>query len=97
MSLGSQFTLRSAVAGLCVGTVICAANVYFGLQTGWISIMSMPASLMGFGIFRTLRHHLRFPFTPAENVFLQSVACGMAVMPLGCGLVGLVSNYLPEI
>ncbi|PHH61587.1 hypothetical protein CDD81_8168 [Ophiocordyceps australis] len=85
-----HFTVRSVLAGLAVGTVICAANVYFGLQTGWVSIMSMPASLMGFGLFRLLRAHLRFPFSPVENVLLQSVACGMAIMPLGCGLVGVM-------
>lgn len=88
---GRHFTVRSVAAGLGVGTVICAANVYFGLQTGWVSIMSMPASLMGFGIFQLLRRHLQFPFTPVENVLLQSVACGMAIMPLGCGFVGVVS------
>lgn len=65
--------------------------MYFGLQTGWVSIMSMPASLMGFGIFKLLSPHLRFPFSPVENVLLQSVACGMAIMPLGCGFVGVVS------
>lgn len=91
---GRSFTLRSVVAGLTVGTVICAANVYFGLQTGWVSIMSMPASLMGFGIFRALRPHLSFPFSPVENVLLQSVAGGMAIMPLGCGFVGVVGFHL---
>ncbi|KAH7146568.1 OPT oligopeptide transporter protein-domain-containing protein [Dactylonectria macrodidyma] len=70
--------------------------MYFGLQTGWVSIMSMPASLMGFGIFKLLSPHLRFPFSPVENVLLQSVACGMAIMPLGCGFVGVIPalNYL---
>lgn len=53
--------------------------------------MSMPASLMGYGIFRILQPHLRFPFEPVENVLVQSVACGMAIMPLGCGFVGVVS------
>lgn len=89
---GRSFTVRGVAAGLAVGTVICAANVYFGLQTGWVSIMSMPASLMGFGIFKLLSRHLSFPFTPVENVLVQSVACGMAIMPLGCGLVGVVSS-----
>ncbi|RCI14475.1 hypothetical protein L249_5972 [Ophiocordyceps polyrhachis-furcata BCC 54312] len=91
-----HFTVRSVSAGLTVGAVICAANIYFGLQTGWVSIMSMPASLMGFGIFQLLRPHLRFPFTPVENVLLQSVACGVGIMPLGCGFVGVIPamNYL---
>ncbi|ODA77201.1 hypothetical protein RJ55_06828 [Drechmeria coniospora] len=90
LPLGRHFALRSVAVGLGVGTVICAANVYFGLQTGWVSIMSMPASLMGFGVFNLLRRHLQFPFTPVENVLLQSVACGMAIMPLGCGFVGVI-------
>jgi hypothetical protein len=47
---------------------------------------------MGFGIFRLLAPHLRFPFSPVENVLLQSVACGMAIMPLGCGFVGVVCH-----
>ncbi|KAH7320315.1 OPT oligopeptide transporter protein-domain-containing protein [Stachybotrys elegans] len=87
---GHSFTIRGVAAGLAVGTVICSANVYFGLQTGWVSIMSMPASLMGFGVFRLLRPYLQFPFSPVENVLVQSVACGMAIMPLGCGLVGVI-------
>ena len=91
---GKSFTVRGVAAGLAVGTIICAANVYFGLQTGWVSIMSMPASLMGYGIFRMLAPHLRFPFSPVENVLVQSVACGMAIMPLGCGFVGVVSLTL---
>lgn len=89
---GRSFTVRGVVVGLLVGTVICFSNMYFGLQTGWVSIMSMPASLMGFGIFKLLAPHLRFPFSPVENVLLQSVACGMAIMPLGCGLVGVVRH-----
>ncbi|KAM3446064.1 hypothetical protein MY3296_010028 [Beauveria thailandica] len=87
---GQNFTIRAVAAGLAIGTVICAANVYFGLQTGWVSIMSMPASLMGFGIFRLLKSHIELPFSPVENVFVQSVACGMAIMPLGCGFVGVI-------
>lgn len=88
---GRHFTLRGVAVGLLVGLVICFSNMYFGLQTGWVSMMTMPASLLGFGIFRTLAPHLRFPFSPVENVLVQSVAGGMAIMPLGCGFVGVVS------
>ncbi|KAM0486751.1 hypothetical protein ACHAPX_000014 [Trichoderma viride] len=93
---GRSFTVRGVAAGLGVGTVICSANMYFGLQTGWVSIMSMPSSLMGFAIFQLLKPHLQFPFTPVENVLVQSVAGGMAIMPLGCGFVGVIPamNYL---
>ncbi|ROW16925.1 hypothetical protein VPNG_01308 [Cytospora leucostoma] len=93
---GRSFTLRGIAAGLLVGLVICFSNMYFGLQTGWVSTMTMPASLMGFGIFKTLSRHLQFPFSPVENVLVQTVAGSMAIMPLGCGFVGVLPamNYL---
>lgn len=93
---GRSFTFRGVAAGLLVGLVICFSNMYFGLQTGWVSMMTMPASLMGFGIFKTLSRHLQFPFSPVENVLVQTVAGSMAIMPLGCGFVGVLPamNFL---
>lgn len=88
---GRHFTFRGVAVGLLVGLVICFSNMYFGLQTGWVSMMTMPSSLLGFGIFRMLSRHLSYPFSPVENVLVQSVAGGMAIMPLGCGFVGVVS------
>ncbi|KAF9869322.1 OPT oligopeptide transporter [Colletotrichum karsti] len=93
---GRSFTIRGVLVGLLVGLVICFSNMYFGLQTGWVSTMTMPASLMGFGIFKALARHLKFPFSPVENVLVQTVAGSMAIMPLGCGFVGVIPamNYL---
>ncbi|KAK4197573.1 putative oligopeptide transporter [Triangularia verruculosa] len=88
---GAHFTFRALAVGLCVGLIICFSNMYFGLQTGWVSTMSMPASLLGFGIFRLLKDRLGdLPFSPVENVLVQTVAGSMAIMPLGCGFVGVV-------
>lgn len=63
---------------------------------GWISSMSMPSSLIGFAFFKTLSKHLDIPFTPVENVLVQTVAGSMGTMPLGCGFVGVMPalNYL---
>ncbi|KAF3766005.1 hypothetical protein M406DRAFT_97427 [Cryphonectria parasitica EP155] len=93
---GRSFTIRGVLAGLAVGLIICFSNMYFGLQTGWVSMMTMPSSLMGFGLFKTLSRHLKFPFSPVENVLVQTVAGSMAIMPLGCGFVGVLPamNYL---
>jgi len=91
---GESFTFRGVVVGLAVGLIICFSNMYFGLQTGWVSIMTMPSSLLGFGIFQSVKKYLRFPFSPVENVLVQTVAGSMAIMPLGCGFVGVVSIYL---
>lgn len=33
----TMFTFRGVVVGLVVGSVVCFSNMYFGLQTGWVS------------------------------------------------------------
>ncbi|KUJ23027.1 oligopeptide transporter-like protein [Mollisia scopiformis] len=95
-SEGQNFTIRGILVGLFVGLVICFSNMYFGLQTGWVSSMSMPSSLIGFAFFKTLSKHLDLPFTPVENVLVQTVAGSMGTMPLGCGFVGVMPalNYM---
>ncbi|KAF1992156.1 OPT superfamily oligopeptide transporter [Aulographum hederae CBS 113979] len=97
-----NFTIRGVVVGLLLGVVICFSNMYFGLQTGWVSSLSMPSALMGFAIFKGIgqsgflktvlsggRGRWR-EFTPVENVLVQSVAGSVGTMPLGCGFVGVV-------
>ncbi|KAK2801530.1 hypothetical protein FQN51_005237 [Onygenales sp. PD_10] len=85
-----SFTSRSLLVGLAIGTLMAFSNTYFGLQTGWVSTMAMPSSLIGFAVFRALSRHLSFPFTPVENVLIQTVAGAVGTMPLGCGFVGVV-------
>ena len=50
--------------------------------------MSMPSSLIGFAIFKGLGRRLRFPFSPVENVLVQTVAVAVGSMPLSAGFVG---------
>lgn len=84
--------------GLAIGLVLACTNISMGLQSGWVSIMTMPASLMGFGFFKLISKHLRLPFSPVENVLVQTVAGSMGIMPLGCGLVGVVCpEFFPMI
>ncbi|KAI9591589.1 OPT oligopeptide transporter protein-domain-containing protein [Syncephalis fuscata] len=64
--------------------------MYFGLQTGWISMMSLQSSLLGFAIFKPLNRYLRVPFGPIENVLLQTTAVATATMPLAGGFVGII-------
>jgi OPT family oligopeptide transporter len=91
-----NFTLRGLLVGLLIGTVVCFSNMYFGLQTGWVSSMAMPSALLGFSYFKMVSRYISFPFTPIENVFVQSVAGSVGTMPLGCGFVGVLPalNYL---
>ncbi|KAF1845405.1 OPT superfamily oligopeptide transporter [Cucurbitaria berberidis CBS 394.84] len=91
-----NFTLRGVLAGLAIGVLICFSNMYFGLQTGWVSSMAMPSALIGFAYFKVVARTLKIPFTPVENVLVQSVAGSVGTMPLGCGFVGVIPalNYL---
>lgn len=85
-----SFTPRSLAVGLIIGALITFSNTYFGLQTGWISTMAMPSALIGFSVFKVLTKYLSFPFTPIENVLIQTVAGAVGTMPLGCGFVGVI-------
>ncbi|KAE8143324.1 OPT oligopeptide transporter protein-domain-containing protein [Aspergillus pseudotamarii] len=85
-----SFTPRSLLVGLIIGALITFSNTYFGLQTGWISTMAMPSALIGFSVFKVLSKHLSYPFTPIENVLIQTVAGAVGTMPLGCGFVGVI-------
>ncbi|KAG0294358.1 hypothetical protein BGZ96_001353 [Linnemannia gamsii] len=85
-----QFTWRSVGVGIGIGTLLCFTNMYFGLQTGWISMMSLQSSLLGFAIFRVAKPFLTTPFGPAENIVLQSIAVATGTMPLAAGFVGII-------
>lgn len=85
-----NFTLRGVLVGLAIGIIICFSNTYFGLQTGWVSGMAMPSALLGFAYFKAVRRLLAFPFSPVENVLVQSVAGAVGTMPLGCGFVAVI-------
>ncbi|OGM48536.1 oligopeptide transporter [Aspergillus bombycis] len=85
-----SFTPRSLLVGLIIGALITFSNTYFGLQTGWISTMAMPSALIGFSVFKVFSKHLSYPFTPIENVLIQTVAGAVGTMPLGCGFVGVI-------
>ena len=87
---GQNFTLRGVAVGLAIGIIICFSNTYFGLQTGWVSGMAMPAALIGFGFFKAVARCISYPFTPVENVLVQTVAGALGTMPLGCGFVGVM-------
>jgi uncharacterized oligopeptide transporter (OPT) family protein len=87
---GQHLTARGVGVGLAIGTLACFSNSYFGLQTGWISMMNLPLSLLGFAVFKAMNNHLSYPFSPVENVLVQTVAVAVGTMPLAAGLVGII-------
>ena len=93
---GQHFTIRGVLVGLGIGALMAMSNMYFGLQSGWVGGGSMPSALLGFGFFKTIARCTDLPFTPVENVLVQTVAQSLGTMPLGCGFVGVLPalNYL---
>jgi OPT family oligopeptide transporter len=87
-----QVTLRGTLVGLGIGTLILLSNFQFGLQTGWVSMMSLPAALLAYSVFKVVDSyfHLNSPFTPQENVYVQSVAVAVATGPLAYGFIGII-------
>lgn len=95
-----DFTIRAVLAGLLIGCLLAFTNLYLGLQSGWISIMSLQSSLLGFALFRIIPRHMNLagrqfvlmssPFTPQENVLVQTTAAAVGVMPLSAGLIGVI-------
>lgn len=83
-----QVTWRATAAGLVVGTVVLISNFQFGLQTGWVSMMSLPSALLGYICFRVTPWGKSF--SDVENVYVQSVSVAVGTGPLAYGLVGIV-------
>ena len=83
-----QLTLRATLVGLLIGSALCFTNMYFGLQTGWVTMGSIQSSLIGFAICSGFRGG--GTFGPLENVALQTVAVATATMPLAAGFVGVI-------
>ena len=57
-------------------------------------MMSLQSALVGYAIFKILPPLLpslvSHPFTPQENVILQTTAVATGTMPLAAGLVGII-------
>ncbi|GAA5830912.1 hypothetical protein JCM5353_002648 [Sporobolomyces roseus] len=88
-----EFTLRAVLCGLIIGTLTCCTNMSLGLQSGWVSMMSLQATLLGFGIFKVLPRIPWFskrPLSIHENIVLQTTAVATGTLPLAAGFVGVV-------
>ncbi|PLW53576.1 hypothetical protein PCANC_06688 [Puccinia coronata f. sp. avenae] len=86
-----SFTFRSTFAGVIIGSLLAFTNMYFGLQTGWISMMSLQSSLLGYAAFKLLPSFLNStPLTVTENVLLQTTSTAVCAMPLTAGLIGII-------
>ncbi|KAH7919509.1 OPT superfamily oligopeptide transporter [Leucogyrophana mollusca] len=81
-----EFTFSAVSIGLLIGCLLCFTNLYFGLQTGWISMMSLQSALIGF----LLSKLLPTPLSPQEIIVVQTTAVATGTMPLAAGFVGIL-------
>lgn len=88
-----QVTFRATIVGLFIGSVVLISNFQFGLQTGWVSMMSLPSALLAVAFFKQVWPVIRPNdpiFTDVETVYVQSMAVAIGTGPLTFGFVGVI-------
>ncbi len=83
-----QLTFRAVLVGCCLGGVVAAMNIYFGLQTGWSMGGSLIAAILGYSVFATLKP--RKAFTPLETNIAQTSGSAAGAMASAAGLLSAV-------
>lgn len=91
------------VLGLLIGTLLCYTNLYFGLQTGWISMSVQLSPVLSSSLTYPHRMSLQSALigfllsraigslvTPQENVVVQTTAVATGTMALAAGFVGVI-------
>lgn len=89
----NQVTFRATILGLLIGSVILISNFQFGLQTGWVSMMSLPSALLAVAFFKQVWPMIQPNdpvFTDVETVYVQSMAVAVGTGPLTFGFVGVI-------
>lgn len=83
-------SLRGVVSGVLIGSLICFASLYYGLQSGNTNSMPLPSIVLAFSLFKPLQRYLHTPFNPNENVLAMTVAASMGGFPYAAGLAGVI-------
>ena len=83
-----QLTVRSAVAGFLLGTVLSATNLYIGAKTGWTLGVGLTSVILAYAAFRVMARSGIRDMTILENNAAQSIAtaAGYMTSPLVSGL-----------
>ncbi|WFD41638.1 OPT super [Malassezia psittaci] len=95
-----EMTPRAIAMGVVVGALITFTNLYLGLQSGWISTMTLQGSLLGYALFQLIPQSVQIgskrfqilarPLTLKENVIIQTVASAIGSLPLVSGAIGVL-------
>ena len=76
-----QLTVRSAVTGMMLGSILSLTNLYVGAKTGWTLGVGITSVILAFAMFKALsRIGLAREFTLLENNCMQSIATAAGYM-----------------
>jgi OPT family oligopeptide transporter len=84
----AQLTLRSAMTGFLLGSLLSATNLYVGAKTGWTLGVGLTSVILAFALYRVFARFGARDMTILENNCVQSIAtaAGYMTMPLTSGL-----------
>ncbi len=76
-----QLTIRSAITGALLGSVLSLTNLYIGIKTGWTLGVGITSVILSFATFKLLsRLKLGSEMTVLENNAMQSIATSAGYM-----------------
>lgn len=67
-------TLRAIGCAIALGSAICFANMYLGLQAGSVNAIPMQSALLAFVFFTKVQRHLARPLSPGETTVIEVIA-----------------------
>jgi uncharacterized oligopeptide transporter (OPT) family protein len=76
-----QLTLRSALTGVALGSVLSLTNLYIATRTGWLLGVGITSVVLSFAAFKTLsKAGVAREMTVLENNAMQSIATAAGYM-----------------
>ncbi|CAG0971803.1 hypothetical protein PHYC_01288 [Phycisphaerales bacterium] len=84
----AQLTLRAAITGFALGSVLSATNLYVGARTGWTLGVGLTSVILAFAMYRVMARLGAKDMTILENNCSQSIATAAGYMtgPLISGM-----------
>jgi OPT family oligopeptide transporter len=96
-----QLTLRSAITGALLGSILSLTNLYIGIKTGWTLGVGITSVILSFAVFKILSSFkIGDEMTVLENNAMQSIAtsAGYMTSPLMASLPAymmITGNVIP--
>ena len=76
-----QLTLRSAITGALLGSILSVTNLYIGIKTGWTLGVGITSVILSYATFKLLsKINLGNEMTVLENNAMQSIATSAGYM-----------------